>query len=94
MGDGGKVRNEGQKTLKLMDVGKNSEISSIFQIAEVTRPLMSVGKICDEGLTVEFDKGSAKVLDKSKREVCRFERQNGGLYVAKMRLKSPGFIRQ
>ena len=66
----------------------------MFQIAEVTRPLMSVGKICDEGLSVEFDKTKARVLDKNKREVCRFERQNGCLYVAKMRLKSPGFIRQ
>ena len=79
--------------MKLASLGASSDIKSLFQIAAVTRPLMSVGKICDEGLKVEFDSKAAVVKDKSGREVCRFERQVGGLCVAKLRLRAPGFGR-
>ena len=94
MGDGNKIPNQGQKTLKLGALGQNSELQSVFQIAQVTRPLMSVGKLCDEGLTVVFSKTEALVKDKNGREVCKFERQAGGLYVAKLKLRAPGFHRQ
>ena len=97
MGDGGRTANLGQKALNLTDpsIGKENEIKSIFQIAKVTRPLMSVGKICDEGMSVTFDKNVALVVDKGGRTVCKFERQAGGLYVAKLRLRAPaGFGRQ
>ena len=94
MGDGGKLANVGQNTLKLSTPELGTEISSTFQIANVTRPLMSVGKICDEGMTVTFSKTCAVVSDKDGRVVCKFERQQGRLYIAKMRLKSRGFIRQ
>ena len=67
------------------------DIRSTFQIAKVTRPLMSVGRMCDEGLKVNFGKSSASVMDKADREVCRFERQPGGLYVAKLKLRAPTF---
>ena len=72
-----------------------TEIKSVFQIAAVTRPLMSVGKICDEDLTVVFQKRAATIFDKEKNVVCIFERSPGGLYVAKLRLKAPasGFTR-
>ena len=93
MGDGGKLGNQGQKVLKLGS-DQCSDITSTFQIADVTRPLMSVGKICDEGLTVEFSKTRAIVVDKNGKTVCIFERQPGGLYVAKMKLRAPGFVRQ
>ena len=93
MGDGGQLGNLGQKVLKLGSK-ECPDITSTFQIANVTRPLMSVGKICDEGLTVEFAKTRAVVLDANKKIVCIFERQPGGLYVAKMRLRAPGFVRQ
>ena len=93
MGDGGKLGNLGQKVLKLGSE-QCSDITSTFQIGNVTRPLMSVGKICDEGLTVEFAKTRAVVLDKNKKIICIFERQSGGLNVAKMKLRAPGFVRQ
>ena len=43
---GNKIPNEGQTTLQLGAVGQNSEVKSTFQIAQVTRPLMSVGGNC------------------------------------------------
>ena len=93
MGDGGEIPNLGQKSLNLCDHSGHN-VQSIFQIAAVTRPLMSVGRICDEGHEVTFSAAMAVVKDNSGAEICRFERQPGGLYVAKMKLKSPkGFVR-
>ena len=55
---------------------------------------MSVGRICDEGHEVAFNAIMAVVKDKKGSEICRFERQPGGVYVAKMKLKNPmGFAR-
>ena len=94
MGDGGKTPNQGQVALNLSNGGPASAIQSIFQVASVTRPLMSVGQICDEGYKVDFFKEYAVITDKNQREVLRFERQAGGLYTAKMKLKAPTFGRQ
>ena len=58
-------------------------------MAAVTRPLMSVGRICDEGHEVLFNNISAVVRDSGVTAICRFTRQPGGLYVAKMKLRSP-----
>ena len=64
-------------------------IASVFQIAQVTRPLMSVGKICDEGYSVIFSNEEAKILGKDGSVKCVFKRNNGGLYIGKMKLKQP-----
>jgi hypothetical protein len=94
LGDGGTIPNLGQKSLNLSD-NEGNDVRSIFQIAAVTRPLMSVGRICDEGHEVLFNNVSAVVRDSGGVEICRFTRQPGGLYVAKMKLRSPmGFVGQ
>ena len=93
MGDGGTIPNMGQSQLNLSDDG--NEIQSIFQIAAVTSPFMPVGKICDEGHSITFDAVMAVVRSKDGEELCKFHRKDGGLYVAKLRLRSPaGFGRQ
>lgn len=96
MGDGGEIPNLGQKSLNLSDSDGKKELRSVFQIAAVTRPLMSVGKICDEGHKIAFDKLKAVVSNAQGAEICRFERSpHGGLYVAKLKLRNPlGFTRQ
>ena len=89
------MANQGQKHLNLSAGG--AQINSVFQIAKVTRPLMSVGKITDGGYQVVFDKEKAVISDQRGKEVCRFVRQNGkGLYVCKLKLTKPsqGFVRQ
>jgi hypothetical protein len=94
MGDGGCIPNLGQMKLNLSDKVIDSDVQSIFQIAAVTRPLMSVGKICDEGHTVTFSDVLAVVHNKQGEEICKFHRNPGGLYVAKLKLRSPaGFGR-
>ena len=56
---------------------------------------MSVGKICDEGHSITFNASEAVVREKGGAEICKFHRTQGGLYVAKMKLRSPaGFTRQ
>ena len=79
----------------MFDEGLGKTITSIFQIASVTRPLMSVGRVCDEGHNVTFDAEKAIVRSAANEELCRFVRTPGGLYVAKLKLKNPmGFARQ
>ena len=93
MGDGGTIPNQGQSKLNLTDDGR--DIESVFQIAAVTRPLMSVRKICDEGHNITFNAVMAVVHTPDGEELCRFHRKHGGLYVAKLKLRSPaGFGRQ
>lgn len=55
---------------------------------------MSVGRICDEGFHIDFQREYAVVSDKNGRQVLKLERQAGGQYVAKMKLKAPTFGRQ
>ena len=89
-----RIPNEGQMTLALKAEGygkkKGREIQSTFQVAKVSRPLWSVGRICDEGFDVKFTKTEALVLKPDGTVVCRFERR-GGLYIAKMSLRNPLF---
>ena len=96
VGNGAEVPNEGQATLNLEaegGSGKHNFIKSIFQVAEITRPLMSVSKICELGHKCVFDENKADVIAKDGTVLCSFQRK-GGLYVAQMRLKSPeGFQR-
>ena len=95
MGDGGTIPNLGQSQLNLSDESVDRNLESVFQIADVTRPLMSVGRICDEGHSIKFDSVMAVVTGKDGSELCRFQRNNSGLYVAKLKLRSPaGFGRQ
>ncbi len=91
-----RIPNKGQFTvvLKSGDGGgaKARVIRSTFQSAKVTRPLWSVGRICDEGFDVKFNRTEALILTKQGKVVCRFERR-GGLYIARLQLKNPLFER-
>ena len=91
VGNGEKVPNEGEISLNMESSGAKNVMNSIrstFQIAEVTRPLMSVGRVCDQGLQCLFTKVDARVTDLEGGLVCLFHRV-GGLYVANMKLKAP-----
>ena len=89
VGDGNKISNDGEVKLNLQTLDANpNDIASTFQVAKVSRPLMSVGKICDNDMDVIFSRYKARVV-KDQDTVCTFERQDGGLYLARFRLKRP-----
>ena len=81
------MRNLSHKTLNLSS--DKASFASVFQIAAVHRPLMSVGKICDNNNEVLFTHDKAVVRGADGVEFCTFHRQPGGLYVAKLKLTSP-----
>ena len=85
------MANLGEKQLNLAVDRGNGEgmISSCFQIAQVTRLLMSVGKVCDSRYNVVFSKDRAKIVDEKGRTACEFQRSENGLYLAKMKIKAP-----
>ena len=90
VGNGARVPNEGQVLLNLeasVD-GKPSLVRSIFQVAEISRPLMSVSRMCDQGLMASFTDKDATIKNGDGTTVCTFQRR-GGLYVTTMKLKKP-----
>ena len=68
---------------------EDSKMSSKFQVGSVSRPLWSVGKLCDAGYKVVFDKDAATAVHKaSNAPVTTFKRRNA-LYECDMRLRNP-----
>ena len=97
VGSGERLPMMGQRILNLQPMADSTtNLSSRLQIAKVTRPLMSVGRICDNGLNVVFDNHQAIVQDADGSQARVFERKLGGLYICNFKLKSqtPGFTRQ
>jgi hypothetical protein len=84
--DGCRIPSEGEAELNLM--GPQGGFRSTFQVAKVTRPLMSIARICDRGHKVIFEKSHATVVDLRGREVCQFARK-GNLYMVDVTLKAP-----
>ena len=87
---GDPIKNHGMAKVKLRtQEGKN--VGNIFQVADVTRPLHSVSKVCDSGkewlFTAEeafvFPAGLLSKLIKSEQALARYPRE-GGLYVAEV----------
>ena len=68
-GDGVLIPNLGQRQLILSDTTVGRDIQSVFQIAAETRPLMSVGRIYDEGHSLTFDAVMAVVHAKDGSEL-------------------------
>ena len=95
VGNGQRVKNEGQLRLNLQTKvsGEINNLDTTFQAAKVSRPLLSVGVICDSGLDVLFKKHEARIMSEDGQTICVFERKDKGLYLARMRLKAP-FPRQ
>ena len=84
-----KIANEGQTTVRMLDKDGRG-LRSVFQVAEVSRPLWSVGKICDAGFRAKFSKDKAVITDEAGREVLVFERKQG-LYLGLLQVRNPKF---
>ena len=67
-----------------MPITAGTTLHSTFQVADVTRALYSVSKMCDEGCVVTFS-ATEGIVSKDGQVVARFARE-GGLYVAEMEI--------
>ena len=92
--NGDRIKNYGKAHVSLIQEGGNV-VDGSFNVADVTRPLHSTGKICDESKEVLFTKGEATVVPEGAlsqflgtvRHIAKYKR-NGGLYLAKMRARA------
>ena len=68
-----------------------------FQMADVSRPLNSVGKICDTGKRVMFGKKGGVIWDVATGRLTKFHRETDGVYELNLWMKdgsqAPGFPR-
>ena len=79
------VPNEGQKTVPVVtEEGRNKKIC--WQIAPVHKPLMAVGKICDQENICVFGKRGGFIRSNETGELTTFWRKNG-IYVMRMWMK-------
>ena len=79
---GGTMPNQGEAKLVMKEPLAGSTVSSTFQVADVTRALYSVSKLCDSGCEVHFTAVEG-VVTKDGVAIARFPRENG-LYVTEM----------
>ena len=86
-----RILNEGQVSLRLQGEEEGDQlVNSLFQVADVNRPLMAIGRICDQGNKVVFDSHQAEVISKKTGKVVMvFKRKGGGLYTADLILRAP-----
>ena len=90
MGNGEKLPNEGQFALNLEaddGKGRRERPTSVFRVSDLTRPLMNVSQICEQGFQVVFKDSHALIVNASGDVLCRSDRP-GQLYTAKM-FKAP-----
>jgi hypothetical protein len=89
---GGKpLANEGQMTIEMVSPVEGTQIKLCTQVTKVTRPLLSVSKITEEGkLKVICDQIQAVIIDLSGKVLATFPKKNG-LYVCMMRVKNPRY---
>jgi hypothetical protein len=89
---GGKsLENEGQMTINMVSPLEGTPIQLCTQVTKVTRPLLSVTKITEDGkLRVMCDQVKAVVVDLSGKVLATFNKKNG-LYVCMMKVRNPRF---
>ena len=91
----GKIKNYGKANVQLVQED-GTVIENTFNVADVSRPLHSMGVIADTGKEILFTKGEAVVVPEgalskflgSIRQLAKYRRK-GGLYVAKMKARNP-----
>ena len=80
--DGGRLDNLGQQELPIA-FDNGTRAMATFQIANVSRPLMSVARICELGNRVLFGASGGVILNLESGQVTPFEKEDG-VYVFSM----------
>ena len=74
--DGGRIANVGETTVPIA-LENGAQTSATFQVADVSRPLMSVGKACEMGNRVLFGSGGGYILNVSTGGATPFYKRDG-----------------
>ena len=85
---GEKLPNMGEKKFDMV-TSEGNWAQATYQVAEVTKPLCSVSKMCDKGNRVVFELGGGYVKHIKSGTRTRFTRQNN-VYVMEMCVQDPG----
>ena len=83
---GDRLPNLGEKKLRVTTVEGHKALAT-YQLADVTRPLCSISKVCDRGNTVTFTAEGGFITSQS-GEKTQFRRQNN-VYVLDMYMRNP-----
>ena len=90
--NGERILNQGQVTLDMKS--GNVPIKSTFQVSKISKPLWSVGKLCDAGYEVEFQRDQAVIRHGASGQAIGSFPRCQGLYVGNLQLRNPTFQRQ
>lgn len=74
--DGTKLPNQGEKVIKAF-TADGRPVSMRYQVADVTKPLCSVGKIADKENLVCFDSSGGVIFNKQSGQMTPFTREQG-----------------
>ena len=88
--DGGELPNMGEKQVQYRTF-EGHTLSSLFQVADVRKPLLSVPSLTSSGHDVVFNKRGGTITHPKGDRTMRFRRQ-GGVYILDMWV--PPFQRQ
>ena len=85
--NGAKLPNLGEKHFKVV-TSEGNPAAATFQVAEVTRPLCSVIRICDQGNRVVFTSAGGYIENMTSGVQTGFQRKNN-VYVMEMYVEEP-----
>jgi len=84
--NGKRIPNRGEVNLNIK-AGK-VPIKFTFQISKISRPLWSVGKLCDAGYTIQLHKGHAEIKQVTTGKVVGTCERKQGLYIGAFQLRN------
>ena len=87
---GGRIPNRGQQRLPI-ELGNGLRTHAIFQVADVSRPLVSVAKLAEAGKAVVFAYSGGVSRDLESGVDTPFERR-GGIYIFKIKIPPPNAV--
>jgi hypothetical protein len=74
--DGGRIPNKGEQKVKVV-TEKGHWCGLTFQVADATRPILSVGEMTDNGHDMKFIKKGGSIANGVTGQVTKFEKKNG-----------------
>ena len=82
--DGGRLPNLGEQTVKLT-VKDGRQVNATFQVADVTRPILSVARLTESGHQVRFHKNGGSIIHRETGHEIPFVNYRG-VYVLEARV--------